>query len=188
MGEGVTIIHLPQNTKQVFGFACAAYVRNKGVEVATGTYVGFCDDDDIWMPNKLELQIAAMEKTGCEMSSTDGFGGHGPYDPSKKYPRYNAECHFNTLQQIYKNRGSHLMDNGFPDIWTIDFLRIHNCVICSSVLMKRTLFDKINGFRLVRPPGEDYDCWLRALNHTNSVYVNESCFYYDGGHGDGQNY
>jgi len=26
------------------------------------------------------------------------------------------------------------------------------------------------------------------LNHTDSVYVDEICFYYDNGHGDGQNY
>ena len=35
---------------------------------------------------------------------------------------------------------------------------------------------------------EDYDCWLRALEHTNSVYVKDICFYYDAGHGHGQNY
>jgi hypothetical protein len=40
----------------------------------------------------------------------------------------------------------------------------------------------------MRPPGEDYDCWLRALEYTNNVYVNEVCFYYDNKHGDGQNY
>ena len=31
---------------------------------------------------------------------------------------------------------------------------------------------------------EDYDCWLRALEYTNSVYVKDICFYYDSGHGD----
>ena len=36
--------------------------------------------------------------------------------------------------------------------------------------------------------GEDYDCWLKALQHTNSVYVEDVCFYYDDGHGYGQNY
>ena len=35
---------------------------------------------------------------------------------------------------------------------------------------------------------EDYNCWLRALKHTNIVYVKDICFYYDKGHGDGQNY
>ena len=34
----------------------------------------------------------------------------------------------------------------------------------------------------------DYDFWLRALEHTNCVYIEDICFYYDNGHGDGQNY
>lgn len=35
---------------------------------------------------------------------------------------------------------------------------------------------------------EDYDCWLRALKHTKSVYVTDICFYYDGAHGYGRQY
>jgi hypothetical protein len=34
----------------------------------------------------------------------------------------------------------------------------------------------------------DYDYWLRALEHCNCVYVEDTCVYYDCGHGDGQNY
>ena len=34
----------------------------------------------------------------------------------------------------------------------------------------------------------DYEYWLRALEHTDCVYVNNVCFYYDLGHGDGQLY
>ena len=30
---------------------------------------------------------------------------------------------------------------------------------------------------------EDYNCWLRALEHKDSVYVKDICFYYDNGHG-----
>lgn len=40
----------------------------------------------------------------------------------------------------------------------------------------------------IKNGSEDYDCWLRCLDHTNCVYVQDVCFYYDGGHGYGQNY
>lgn len=186
--EGVTIVHLPQNSRSLFGFACAAYVRNKGVAVATGNYVAFCDDDDIWFPKKLELQINAMKATGCRMSSTDGLIGYGPYDITKRYRKYNAEHYFGTLQSIYRNKGSTLMENGFPNIWNLEFIRVHNCIICSSVVMERSLFDILDGFKNMRPPGEDYECWLRALEHTDNVYVTDTCFYYDAGHGDGQDW
>ena len=129
-----------------------------------------------------------MKETNCKMSSTDGLLGNGTYDSTKNYEKYNAEHYYTTLQNIYKNNGSNLLVNGFPDIWNLDFLKIHNCIICSSVLMEKEILDKINNFKNMKPPGEDYDCWLRALEHTNSVYVKDVCFYYDAGHGYGQNY
>ena len=47
---------------------------------------------------------------------------------------------------------------------------------------------RINNMKCLKNGQEDYDCWLRALEHTDSVYVRDICFYYDNKHGDGQNY
>ena len=172
--SNVKIIHLGQNSKDIFGYACSGFVRNKGIE--------------IWFPNKIEIQIKAMQETCCKMSSTDGLIGNGMFNPTKSYKKFNAEHFYKTLQNIYKKKGSNLLDSGFPIIWNLKFLKIHNCVICSSVVLEKTILDKINNFKNKKPPGEDYDCWLRALEHTNSVYITDICFYYDSGHGDGQNY
>jgi glycosyltransferase involved in cell wall biosynthesis len=186
--NNIIIIHMEENSKNKFGYPCAAYVRNQGIKSSSGVYIAFCDDDDIWFPTKLELQINAMDRTGCKMSSTDGLIGNGVYDKNKKYKKYNAEYYYDTLRNIYKRKNSNLLDKEFPEIWTLEFLKIHNCIICSSVLIKKDILDKINNFKNIKPPGEDYDCWLRALNYTDSVYVKDICFYYDCNHGDGQNY
>ena len=186
--NGINIIHLKQNSKQLFGYACAGYVRNKGIEKSSGKYIAFCDDDDIWFPNKIELQLNAMHKTHCKMSSTDGLFGEGLYDSNKKYKKYNAEHYFNILKNIYKNNKSNLLDNGFPEIWDKAFMNIHNCIICSSVLIEKDLLNKISNMKHLNNSKEDYDCWLRALDHTNCVYIQDVCFYYDGHHGYGQNY
>ena len=129
-----------------------------------------------------------MKQTGCKMSSTDGLIGNGIYDYTKKYKVYNAEYYYNTLQNIYKNKGIVFLNNKFPKIWRLNFLKIHNCMICSSVLIEKEILDKINNMRCVKNGEEDYDCWLRALEHTNSVYITDICFYYDLGHGYGQQY
>jgi len=185
--NNVKIIHLEKNSKELFGHASPGVVRNKGIEVSSGKYVAFCDDDDIWFPNKIAIQIKAMNENDCKMSSTDGLIGNGVYDSKKSYKKYNAEYYFNTLQRIYKRKGSNLLENGFPKIWTREFLKVHNCVICSSVVLEKSIFDKIDKFKNM-VPGEDYECWLRVLQHTNNVYVEDICFYYDKGHGDGRNY
>ena len=43
--------------------------------------------------------------------------------------------------------------------------------------------DKIKNFTIMPPPGEDYDCWLKALG--DSVYVDTPLVYYDSLHGYG---
>lgn len=39
-----------------------ASARNRGIELAVGTWVAFLDDDDLWAPDKLALQLAAARE------------------------------------------------------------------------------------------------------------------------------
>ncbi len=40
----------------------AGVARNNSIKQAQGRYIAFCDSDDQWMPDKLERQIAFMQK------------------------------------------------------------------------------------------------------------------------------
>jgi len=43
------------------------YARNKGILTAKGDYVAFLDDDDYWLPQKIEKQIELISKQSCEL-------------------------------------------------------------------------------------------------------------------------
>lgn len=42
------------------------YARNIGILKAKGDYVAFLDDDDYWLPQKIEKQIELISKQSCE--------------------------------------------------------------------------------------------------------------------------
>ncbi|MEL7209577.1 MAG: glycosyltransferase family 2 protein [Actinomycetota bacterium] len=46
--------------------------RNTGILAATTDYVGFCDDDDEWLPGKVEAQMRALEALPAAHAATCG--------------------------------------------------------------------------------------------------------------------
>lgn len=49
----------------------AAVSRNRALREAKGKWIAFLDSDDLWMPEKLEKQIAFMKENGYHFSYTD---------------------------------------------------------------------------------------------------------------------
>jgi glycosyltransferase involved in cell wall biosynthesis len=177
LSNKIKIIHLQNNSKKKFGYPCAGYVRTTGIKESTGNYVAFLDDDDIWFPDKIQNQIKMMKLHNCDMSSTEGLIGKTRFNPNQTYKKYNSEQHFGYLKGRYKSKGIDISD-GFPKIWNLDFIKIHNCIIASSVLVKKKLLEKIDYFKFLPNGKEDYDCWKRLLEHTNCYYLSDKPYFY----------
>lgn len=43
------------------------HARNLGIKAAKGYYVAFLDDDDVWLPEKIEKQVQIIENKDCEL-------------------------------------------------------------------------------------------------------------------------
>jgi len=173
-------------SKEIYGFPCAAYVRNEGVEISNGSFIAFLDDDDLWLENKTDDHIIPfIEESKCSknsLSSSDGYWGNKPnrYLPTEKYVRYNEEKYSHYILSKYKMES-------WPNILTKNEIAIHNSIVTSSVIVHSKLFKKI-GFPILPNGQEDYQCWLNCLQHTNLRYYNMPTFYYDDAHGYGRNY
>ncbi len=188
--ENITKIDLDKNQKDVLGYVSAGHVRNFGIKKAKGKYIATLDDDDIWLPGKLNKQIEIMESSKNKMSATDGLFGSGVYDENSSYKIYNNEHFYNRIAKKYKKSFfSSYRSFKFPNEFDFSFLKIHNSIITSSVIVERKLLEFIGGFRPFATKNDyapDYDCWLGLLRLTNCDYIEEPLFYYDSLHGSGR--
>jgi len=53
----------------------------------------------------------------------------------------------------------------------VRYLLSGNAVVCSSVMMRRSLLERVGGFRQESMPGEDWEMWLRIAAVSDVVYL-----------------
>ena len=184
------IIHLEKNSQNIFGFACpGGYQRNFGMKQATGNYIAFLDDDDIWLPNKLEVQLKEMVEKNFLVSFTDVFVGKGIYNKNKKYKRGIKSLLSHVKKKFIKNNKLNLLENCLKTcIFTKEYLKIHNTTFGgSSLIMHKSIIDKCNYFP-VKNDGDDWVYWKKISKYYEFLYINTPLAYIDWNHGYGYNY
>lgn len=191
-GENFFIIHLPKNSRKTFGDVCGGgNSRNIGMMIASGKYIAFLDDDDYFLPMKIEKQILAMKNTDCLISCTEAYGGKGPYNSNLIYNKWHYKgIYWNTLKNIFRNNLK-LLDDMYKNdinIWNQEAIYTHNCTIGgSSVIINRDLIKKAGYFPL-KKYAEDWEYWKELIKYSDCVFLREPLTYIDACHGDGQNY
>jgi glycosyltransferase involved in cell wall biosynthesis len=133
-----------------------ARVRNAGIEKATGDYLAFIDSDDIWMPRKLEKQVAALrtrpDHTWCYTHS-DYIDENGD-SIMLPLPRYPGEG------------------------WILESLLCDPRVQIGmpGVMVDRKLVLDLGGFDLGQEFAEDLDLYLRLAMRSRVVVVAERLY------------
>ena len=112
--------------------------RNMGIQMSKGKYVALCDDDDLWMADKLQLQVAIMEE-----------------NPKIALCYTNAES-FEGDHVIQNKMVQHVVESDF----FVHLLR-SNFIPNSSVVIRRSVFDKLGLLSVDTSLFEDYEMWLR---------------------------
>jgi glycosyltransferase involved in cell wall biosynthesis len=133
--------------------------RNFGIEQAQGDWIAFLDDDDLWLPNKLERQIAEAQRTGADLITCDCVRFF--LDGRKFIVRIRPANGWSYVKAI-----SHL-------VWW--------CVP-SCVMVRKRVLEEIGGFDVRLRWNEDNDVWRRISWSHRIHQVDEILARYRCGH------
>lgn len=130
-----------------------AKARNTGIANSSGTLIAFLDSDDLWMKEKLALQIEKLEETRADVVFSDGFlfNDYDTADESETFP---------IVRGLFEGR----------DLF--DLLLIENRIPVLSVVLRRRRLDEVGLFDedWTLHGCEDYDLWLRLAKHGAVFY------------------
>jgi glycosyltransferase involved in cell wall biosynthesis len=133
-----------------------AVARNTGIAEARGRYVGFLDDDDIWLPRKLERQVPLLDAGADVVHSlvyvADGDGNVYDGSTQRGFALFRAAA-----------------AEGFP------YLRLlrQSSYQISSFLVRKTAIEAIGGFDPSLTTIDDLDFVHRLWRNYTLAFVDE---------------
>jgi hypothetical protein len=147
------------------GPGCA---RNTGVRLTSAPWIAFCDSDDLWLPEKMEMQMELhRRRPEIPYSFTDlALVREGRWSETSKF----AE-----RPEAYWAEGRNIEDGFYWIYQTPLYARIlTGCLIIpSTVVVAREFFERIGGFYepFSRSRAEDWEFALRCAEHPRAGAV-----------------
>jgi glycosyltransferase involved in cell wall biosynthesis len=131
--------------------------RNVGIGRARGEFVAFLDQDDWWMPEKVQKQVrlltdnpqAGLAHTGVKHYDDVTGTFVGPLNPALRPEQITGNCY--------------------------EKLLLGNAIYNSSVMVRKKLLDQVGGFDLGISGNtvQDYDLWIRLSRESPFAYLSE---------------
>jgi len=136
--------------------------RNSGIMAASGKYVAFLDADDVWKPSYLRVVGSLIERypeagayaTAYEIVRQDGRVVRPKYDAIPQPPWAGI------LPSYFRSA------IGVPPVWT------------SATTVPIHVIQKVGGFPIGVPLGEDLDMWGRIALRYPIAFCNDVCATY----------
>jgi glycosyltransferase involved in cell wall biosynthesis len=133
--------------------------KNAGLRFCRGTYVGFCDGDDMWPRDRLERQVPAMQ---ANASLGVVYGQSIRIDESGK-AAIGADLNPEMAPQSGMVTRALFQDNFVP---------------FGAVLVRRQCLEQFGGFDESLRMGIDWDLWLRISTRYEFLYLPYPALYY----------
>jgi len=127
-----------------------AAARNLGAGRATGEWVGFVDDDDVWAPDKLARQLGAAD------AADRGWVYAGAVAVSESLAIVSGDPPPSPEAVMAVLPRSNPVPGGG-----------------SNVILRRDLFERVGGFDERLAPCEDWELWARLTRHGAPAAVPE---------------
>ena len=129
--------------------------KNKGISASQGNYIAFVDADDLWLPQKIELQLQLLrERPDLGWAYTDGylFEDNTP----------NNLITFGKLAYLCEGN-------------ILPWLLLNDFIPSPTPLIRRQVLDSVGCFdeTLLRHQPEDWDLWLRIAACSPVGLVNQ---------------
>lgn len=131
---------------------------NIGLQHASGDYMGFLDDDDLFFRDHVESLVAAVTAAG-----TDAAYGLAWAIKTKKAT--NANGYLETAV---------IRPRGYERAFTYALLETENIFPIQSVLFRRALYDRHGGFDISLDQLEDWNLWLRYAAGADFTLVHKT--------------
>lgn len=132
-----------------------AGVRNAALRAADGELIAFLDSDDLWMPEKLQKQVAALrDHPECGWCYTRFVRIDEDGEILKNEPNLNWTAH--------------------PDAYFEQVVRGQVAIRTPCVLVRRQLVVETGGFDEALHSCEDYDLWMRLALRSEALVLQET--------------